>query len=295
MAARDKRPLLSYLKVQEHHEREMMFTLKRSVARMERELVKLEHKPGIGAQVRRNQIRATMGAIHREIASYWRLAGSEIKAGRAEAAATAAESMFTYERDLWGMVKSKTDVDTLLRASKVQAARTVEVVETRMLGYSRIPLSQRVYKSQQLITGQIDRVVDHALARGSSARELAADVRQFIRMDTPGGPRYAAMRLARTELNNAFHATQVRSAVQAPWVEGMRWNLSGSHPRPDECNEYADIGVYAPDEVPAKPHPNCLCYMTPEVVSRKQFIAQFEAGEYDQVIDKIMRDGGMNF
>jgi hypothetical protein len=81
----------------------------------------------------------------------------------------------------------------------------------------------------------------------------------------------------------------------------MRWNLSGSHPEPDECNEYAEqshmpngeAGLWLPEEVPLKPHPNCLCYVTPENVSRDQFIADFESGKYDTYVDKLMRDGAL--
>jgi hypothetical protein len=294
----DRRPLLAYLKVQEQFEREMLYVLQRSASRIERELRSMERKSGIGAEIRRSQLRSTKAAINREVASLWRLMGSEVNARRAEAAAAAVENMFTYERMLWRSVMDQRDVDTLLRSAKRQAARSVDVVETRMLGYSRIPLSERVYKSQKLLSGQVDRLVDHALARGVSAKELADDVRAFIKPTTPGGVRYAAMRLGRTEINNAFHATQVRQAIRSPAIEGMKWNLSGSHPKPDECNDYADHGgdgVWLPAEVPAKPHPMCLCYMTPVTVPREQFIMDFESGRYDEVIDQMMNEGSMTF
>jgi len=294
----DRRPLLAYLRVQERGERELMYVMKRSVASIDRELDRIARKPGIGAEIRRSQLRANQAALHREIAKAWKAAGATIMEHRSLAAAEAVETSFIYERMLWRAVMDPKDVDTLLRAAKAQAARGVDVVETRVLGYSRIPLSERVYRSQKLISGQIDRIIDHALARGSSAKELADAVRPHIKIGTRGGVDYAARRLGRTELANAFHATSVRQAIRSPAIEGMKWNLSGSHPKPDECNDYADHGgdgIWLPHEVPAKPHPQCLCYLTPVTVPREQFIRDFESGAYDDVIDTIMREGGMSF
>lgn len=280
-------------------EQEILYTLNRSVAKIERELRKMETKNGVGAQVRRDQLRASKAAMHREIASLWRLMGSEVNARRAEAAATAVGQLFNdYERVLWNSALKKPDVDLLLRAAQASARRSIDAVETRLLGYSRIPLSERVYKSQKLATGQIDRIVDQALARGASWKELADDVRIHIRPNVPGGLDYAAKRLARTELANAFHASAVRHAMRTPTITGLKWNLSGSHKKPDECNDYAGYGgdgIWTPDEVPAKPHPQCLCYLTPVTLPKDEFVEQYKAGAYDETIDQIMNDGGMTF
>lgn len=298
MARPDKRPLLSYLKVEELLEREMLYVLQRSSSKIDRQLRAMERKHGIGAAIRRDQLRATKAATQREIASLWKTVGSTVNARRADAAAAAIETSFTYERMLWRSVMDAGDVDTLMRSFQAQARRSVVHVETRLMGYSRIPLSERVYKSRVLASGQVDRLVDSALSRGLSARELAGEVREFIKPTTPGGLRYAAMRLGRTELNNAFHATAVRQAVRSPAISGMKWNISGSHPKPDACDDYAahnDDGVWVPSEVPAKPHPQCLCYVTPVTVSRDEFIAGFESGAYDEIIDQVMRGDRVAF
>lgn len=293
--------MLAYLRVQERHERELLFALKRSASRIDRELRALERKSGIGAAVRRDQLRLSKAAIQREIASLWRLLGSQVEASRAEAAAAAVKTMHTYDAVLLRAVMSQAEMDLLLRGLLLQAERGVSVVETRVLGMSRISLSDRVWRSRVLVSGQLDRVIDNALARGVSARELADDVRAFVNPNTKGGVRYAANRLARTEINNAFHGTQIRQAQQVPWITGMQWQLSGSHPRPDECDTYAneshydggDAGVFLPAEVPAKPHPNCLCFTTPVVPDRSTFISQYQAGAYDSFIDEVMRTGGV--
>lgn len=282
----DRRPLLSYLRVQEKHDREVLFILRRSSARIDVELRRLVSKQGVGAEIRRAQLRASQRAIKLELAALWQKIGSQVEADRAEAAAAAIHVNGDYDRVLWRATRSRIDVDTLTRSLEASARRGVATVEARALGLSRIPLSRRVYKTQQLTAGQVDRVIDSALARGASARELATDVRRFIDPRTRGGVRYAAQRLGRTELNNAFHATQVLDAQNKPWITGMRWNLSGSHPVPDECDEYAseDDGVFTPANVPMKPHPQCLCYVTPESVSPEEFRRQFESGAYDDFI-----------
>lgn len=294
----DRRPLLAYLRVQRDRERELVSILTRSSARMTRELNYLATKPGIGAAVRRDQILLTQMAIQRELSDLWSSLGRSVLAGRADAAAAAIEGL--YPGSLLKTVYPDADVDYLLRSAKAQARETVSTVEIRAK-LSRIPLAESVYRNKELASGKIDDIVDAALARGASARELANDVRRFVRPDVRGGIKYAALRLGRTELNNAFHAQQVVSGVDTPWTTGMRWNLSGSHPRPDECNEYADEthipggdpGVYRPEDVPGKPHPNCLCFMTPETLDRGEFVSAYNSGAFDSFVDSMMRTGGV--
>jgi hypothetical protein len=156
-------------------------------------------------------------------------------------------------------------------------------------------LSQRVYRQSALARGQVSRIIDNALLLGKSQRELARDVFKFINPATPGGASYAAMRLGRTEVVNAYHANAVARYQQTPWVERVRWVLSETHPRPDECNEFAESGdftnepgLYRPGNVPDKPHPQCLCYVTPEMVSKDQFVKDFHSGAYDSYIDGVL-------
>ncbi len=157
-------------------------------------------------------------------------------------------------------------------------------------------LSQRVYRNQALSRGYVNRTINNGLLLGKSVTEIAADVKKYIDPRTPGGASYAAMRLARTEVVTAYHESSKKQFMQTPWVERVRWNLSGSHPRPDTCNEYAEdvqhrgwpAGVYRPGDVPDKPHPNCLCYITPEVMDLDQYAKNFKQGKYDKYIDEQM-------
>lgn len=157
-------------------------------------------------------------------------------------------------------------------------------------------LSQRVYRNRALSQGQVQRTVDTGLALGKSAKEIAQDVKRFIDPATPGGASYAAMRLGRTEVQNAFHTSSVKRYQATPWVSFVKWTLSGSHDHPDLCNEYAEsvhvrgkgAGVFRDEDVPAKPHPQCLCYIDPIADDMDTFAKNFNSGKYDNYIDEQM-------
>jgi hypothetical protein len=83
--------------------------------------------------------------------------------------------------------------------------------------------------------------------------------------------------LARTELTRAHGRATIEAARLNPFVEGVRWNLSGSHPRTDICDSNASgssgpkfpAGVYRPGDIPSYPqHPNCLCFLSQEVFAK---------------------------
>lgn len=144
-------------------------------------------------------------------------------------------------------------------------------------------LSERVYRNGTVASGRIDRLVANGILRGASAREIARDVAGLINPNTPGGVSYAAMRLGRTELNNAFHGASAESYAANPFVNMVEWSLSSSHPRPDTCDDL--VGEYPPTEVPDKPHPQCFCYISPVAMSKTELIRRFKSGEFDAYAD----------
>lgn len=158
-------------------------------------------------------------------------------------------------------------------------------------------LSERVYRNSVLSKGYVDKAINNGLLLGKSTAEIARDVRGFISPNVRGGAGYAAKRLARTEVVNAYHRTSIRRYQETPWVDEARWNLSGSHPKPDICNEYAEdshtrggeAGVWLVSEIPAKPHPNCLCYVTPMDIGLGEFARRFKSGQFDAYIDDTIR------
>lgn len=282
--ARDKRALHPYIKAQQKTDREMVKILKSAQRDAERALARsLGGRQGIGAQIRQDQLRAARTAILREQASMWRKIGNAVVAGRYESAAAAADSMHIYDRMLFTAVGEGATADALLDGMRAFAQSAIDLGNTRLVA-SRIELSHNVYRTQALSNGWVEKTVQDMITRGTSARELAAAVKGFINPNTPGGASYAAMRLGRTELNNAFHASQVLIADKEPWVDKVQWNLSGSHPKPDKCDEYATHKLYDPKDVPSKPHPQCLCFMTPEVIPQDEFMSALLGGRYDSYI-----------
>jgi hypothetical protein len=286
-------PLQTYLVLQRALDADLLAMLNVTYKSISAELTRLQGRVGIGNAVRADQLRYSLVQINRDLANYWIRAGDSILAQQYLAGAEAAEAALSA--GFLRRVLPSGDVDYLLRSARASASNSVVAAMERISGSSYIPLADSVYQNQALASGKIDEIVNAALGRGASAAELATDVRAYINPQVRGGVRYSATRLGRTELNNAFHASSVRQAQKSPWTTGVKWELSGSHPVPDECNDYAetqqvpgwDVGVFRPGDVPIKPHPNCLCYTTTVDVGRDEFLEQYQSGAYDSYLNEL--------
>lgn len=106
-----------------------------------------------------------------------------------------------------------------------------------------------------------------------TASERAADSDGLLRDDEcrATGISYNALRLARTEIQNAHHAMVSDVYQNAPWVTGKWVRLSPTHPQVDICDSYAAGGPYAADELILSLHPNCLCYYEPALMPADDF------------------------
>lgn len=135
-----------------------------------------------------------------------------------------------------------------------------------------------------MAAGTLDRQINSHIAQGASAKRLADAVKHSIKPSVPGGVSHAAMRLARTEINNAFHSQAIASMQDEPWVIGVEWNLSRQHPadQRDICDQYADIRIFDKTKVPPKPHPNCRCYITSVLEDFQIFANKLRAGAYNE-------------
>lgn len=173
------------------------------------------------------------------------------------------------------------------QASFVESAQhSIGAMVTRITE-SKIPLSKRVYKTSAFSSGLLDRRINSALARGASAKELASSVKDMIKPDTPGGVSYAAMRLARSEINNAFHVMSIHAAEKFPWTQEVEWHLSKVHvPQGCKCEEYARQKIFPKDAVPLKPHPQCMCYIVPKTMGWNDFAQQLQTGGFDDFFEQ---------
>lgn len=154
------------------------------------------------------------------------------------------------------------------------ALRAVERVATR---YYRdgLKLSDRLYRIDVRARKVIEDTITQGIVEGTSARDLAKRLREVMKDASVSGqptPMHQLMRITRTEINNAHReasilSTQTSPGELKPYISGVRWNLSLSHPESDICDVWAahdsgmGPGIYLPDSVPVD-HPHGLCFLT---------------------------------
>lgn len=281
-----RRSFSDYLLLQRGSDRELARILQDAANEAAR-LARSIPGEGIGAQVRRAQMAQVSLALRQNQNKLW----NRINGAIAQRLRDATEVALKANRRINEFLARAAAPD--LEASFLAAAdRSALNVQSRVL--NDIDLSPRVYKNKELSSGRIAQIANRGVALNKSAREIARDVRGFIDPNVRGGVSYAAFRLGRTELNNAFHTTSRRAYAEQPWVAGVKWNLSKSHPRKDECNEYAEedrhgigSGVFKRGAVPGKPHPQCLCYITPITVDQESFLDNLMSGDYDSFLNQL--------
>lgn len=87
--------------------------------------------------------------------------------------------------------------------------------------------------------------------------------------------RYAAERIARTEVARAYYDAFMAQYESDDAVTAFRWRKSSRHPVFDICDLYAEAdlyglgkGVFPKDKAPGLPaHPHCLCHYSPVYAS----------------------------
>lgn len=276
--------LTPYLKLQQAYDVKIANALLSSANSAAAVVKKLAGKQGIGATVRQDQLTQAQSALHSVLATMFKAVQNTIQAGQHSAAAQALSSGFDWDADLLQNVyKTETERNVMRNNLIAAAPYNIEALIIR-LRKGGLPLSQQVYKTEALAKGWLNNSINDAVGRGASWKELSNEVKKFINPSVQGGVSYAANRLARTEINNAYHAVAQQDMANKPWVTDVDWELSKSHPRPDVCNAYAQASPYVPDAVPAKPHPQCFCYIVPRVVSNQEFLQGYRNGLYDSYL-----------
>jgi hypothetical protein len=268
-----------YIKLQGKTEAELRKILEATAKAIQRRIAGLP--VGVGGQVRAAQLRVTLAAINKLLQQMWVGRINPLVARAIKDSLEAAEDAIeTLERVAYASL-SEPAAEALVRGLRASAASGLKSDAARRAR----ALSTRVYRQRALDDGRVEQIIRQGLISGLSAKELAAEVYKYVSPTAPGGSAYSAMRLARTEINNAFHERQIEGAKR-PGVEAVKWNLSGSHKVPDECNLYAAHKPYPPDSVPEKPHPNCFCYLTYVMMTPASFKKALERGDFDDELDR---------
>lgn len=289
-------PLSRYVRIQRTVDKELAAILRDAADEAERIILALGKRKDAGSKLRRAQMQLQLKQLRKLQTELWGNVTKAAELGMRRAAEGAAEAEILVNRTLLEAIG--TTMRDFEGAMRIQAQEAVQNVISR--GANDIPLSQQVYRTSVIARKQVDKAINRGLLLNFSAKELAATVAGLINPNTPGGVSYAAMRMARTEINNAFHRTQIDLRKGDPWTEGFQWHLSGSHPRPDVCNDYADRehfrggdpGVFKVEDVPGKPHPQCLCFITTVTISTEDFINGMASGKFDSFIESKLDDFG---
>lgn len=278
----DPTPLKVFLGLLKPVEDEMADILRDAAEEAERLIPKLLEKHTKGSVIRAAQLAAVLREIRSQQSAMWGALAPVLRSGQLASVKKAATLQTQVDKHL---AKLGVSIPGFKEALEAQAVTNLENAKFK----SKIPLSSKVYQTQALAQGMVDRRVKAGIALGKGHQEIAKDVRDLILPTTPGGVSYAAKRLARTELNNAFHAATIARHANDPWTIGFEWHLSGSHPKskPDICNRLAGH-TYPKTNVPDKPHPNCLCYITAEQVGEEEFFDAFIAGDYNTYLDRTL-------
>lgn len=246
-------------------------------------IMRLGDSQTFSAGVRAAQIRLAISEIRAEMKDIFGKIPPILSAGSKDAAAAAVDALAESDRAYLSAAFGDTNaINSLVAVERHSAMLGVQHAITRITKTDQ-PLSARVYRTRALANHWVQRDVTIGILKGDSAREIAKTVRKHIRPDVPGGVSYAALRLARTELNNAFHATAISLSQDRPWVENMAWNLSARHEidpvNPEICEQYS-LRIFHVDNVPPKPHPQCRCFVTPVLEDFNTFLTHLTAGQY---------------
>ena len=275
--------LLRYISVQQLYDQQIVQALQEAHYDAGQEADKWEGM-NIGDRAKRYQIKLVQNEIRSIIKNMFQDLIPVINKGQQDAAEAAAKAALAQDAKVLEDLFPNPDTRKAFQSSYVlQARHGVGAMITRVL-HTKRPLSRQVYKTSAFATGSLDRKINSALARGSSAKELADLVRSDINPKVAGGVSYAALRLGRSEINNAFHAMSIANAQEDPWVEQMEWHLSKVHKEHpgDLCETYAATQYFPKTDVPAKPHPQCMCYVTRKSMDFDQFAAKLASGDFDR-------------
>lgn len=161
-----------------------------------------------------------------------------------------------------------------------QVAQDVQkqVMLSLQTGMSARRLRDQILKTAEQQPVQIPKWLEKQLSE-ADPETIAKKISKYVQKKQ----KYNAMRVARTEIQRAWRLTYVEQSKKLPFVKGIKWNLSKSHPKEDICDELANAdpiglgpGVYPPDAVPyngGPAHPHCMCYLTTVLADIEEVIS----------------------
>lgn len=285
-----RRQYRSYVNLQRQQDIELAEILAGAARDAEAIIKRYDGGKLIGKKIRRAQYIEALAEIRREQVRIWSKIDKSIERGIERAADLVFDSWDDVAVFLANVARREgiADAGELSESFELAARRAMRAVRQRIVDHYE--LSQKVYVDGSIKF--VEREIGKGLALGESTAEIGARVRGLIRPDTPGGISYAARRLGRTEINNAYHGISRETYSESPFVIGVKWNLSRSHKKPDVCDllEGEDSGmgpgVYPRTQIPIPPHPQCLCFLTPKTPEPDEFLDALFAGQYNDWLEE---------
>ena len=181
--------------------------------------------------------------------------------------------------------------------SRVQDNVTKSIIDGELYKDKRT-LSDRVWNLTEEIGRDIQSVISKGLLLKKSARELAIDLRQFVKppdkqsvywreeQERRKYVNYRAKRLARTAINHAYQTASIQAARENPFCDEMKWLSSRDHRVCPLCQS-REGKIFKLDDIPLD-HPNGRCALVPVIGDTKEIDERLKAwirGEEDEVLD----------
>ena len=160
--------------------------------------------------------------------------------------------------------------------------RAVEVAINKQI--QGLNLSDRIWSASKKINHSLGQIAIDSIREGKHPVEAAKRMQRYViagkktlvaeypnMMDRIGDMlpeklAYEALRLARTEMADAYGEAEKRTAKEAPFSQGIKWRTSNAGTACNDCKANAEkvtdlgVGVYRAEDLPTYPaHPNCLC------------------------------------
>ncbi len=141
-------------------------------------------------------------------------------------------------------------------------------------------LTQYLQNPQILTQSEIDNLLESGQISQYQADKLAENLYKPLAQGVYRSSIKNAFRLARTEINMAYHNRDFENRQKLPFVIGINVNLSGEHesrmPQGDMCDDLQ--GKYPPDFVFSGWHTACLCHTT-SILAKESDLRKFYRDE----------------
>lgn len=191
---------------------------------------------------------------------------------------------YDFNRDImWQITKSQPSVEKLISKAGLSHVYSGLADEAAKAFLARktagLTLSQRIWRNNQqaysiilklattgdLSSYEMARALEKYLTKDASALTVGESkiLMERFKGTLPKDIKYAAFRLARTEITNAFAQSTYSAGGKNPFYKGIEWRLSTAHRSSIQCACPGLVGFHAKGNEPDVPHPNCMCSQIP--------------------------------